>query len=281
MSDFDFDEIDKAVNGALGTEPTSEEPVSAPEENDASDQTTQSTPAARRGPSGRFMDMVHPSSDMRRSNELPARSADTANTRVPEPPTFFQAPDTPEAPETQQNNWSTPLESPFLADAKVEKRPLGGVGDAPAPLACLFTQPTEELLEAPDEELKIEASEEPLLEATTLPDPIDFSQSLQPTEVEAEEKPVEAAPIEASHDEPSPALEEVLVGPASITQQYKEQPAAPQESGAIFDTESYHQPLVAPPKKRSGAWVFLWILILVIVGAGIGATLYLYVLPNI
>jgi len=286
MSDFDFDEIDKAVNGALGTEPASEEPVLAPEEDNASDQTTQSTPAARRGPSGRFMDMVHPSSDMRRAgSEVPARTtASASDSRIPEPPAFFQTPETRETAETseaQSNNWSTPPESPFLADAKVEKRPLGGVGDAPAPLGSLFTQPTEELLEAPEEELKLEASEEPLLEATTLPDPIDFSQSLESAKQEVEEKPVEAAPIETSHDEPSPALEEVLSGPISITQQYKEQPAATQESGAIYDTESYHQALVAPVKKRSGAWVFLWIFILVIVGAGIGAALYLYVLPNI
>jgi hypothetical protein len=72
---------------------------------------------------------------------------------------------------------------------------------------------------------------------------------------------------------------EVPAGPASITQQYTEQPSANQQSGSIYDTENYHQPLAHNAKKRSGAWVILWIFLLVILGAGAGVAFYFYVLP--
>ena len=319
MSDFDFDEIDKAVNGALGTNetqtsetaetPETAEPeqrgslTSTREESSPEQPASTSMPAARRGSSGRFMDMVHPSSDMRRTNaetSSPATSTTSRSTvepasRIPEPPTFYQeakpapAPVLEEAPTQEADapseqptaDWSSPLESPFLPDAKVEKRPLGGIGDAPVPQNNFFTEPKEELLEEPEEELKIEASGEPLLEAHTLPDPIDFSESKEAAKVEEAEKPAEAETVvETNHDVPSPALEEEIAGPASITQQYKEQPSDAKQPGAIYDTESYHQPLTTPPKKRSGAWVFLWIFLLVVVGAAAGAAIYLYVLPR-
>lgn len=307
MSDFDFDEIDKAVNGVLGND-TPESAVPAPEENetaqpaqpeergsltssrDMSDKTAASMPAARRGSTGRFMDMVHPSSDMRRASSEPATEAPvptpapSAAPRVPEPPTFFKEPAVVSGEETK------PLESPFLPDAKVEKRPLGApVSDTPTPLTTLFTEPKEELLEAPEEELKLEPSDEPLIEAESLPDPIDFHNSLeaaktQNDEVSAEPTPEEPSheskPEEGNHDVPSPALNEEIAGPSSITQQYKEQPSGAQEPGAIYDTESYHQPLTTPPKKRSGAWVFLWIFLLIILGAAAGAAIYLFVLPR-
>lgn len=295
LSDFDFDELDKAVAGALSdtqpdaqpavedsldtvVEPTlKQEPAVAPP-------APRTAPAARRS-SGRFMDVVHPSSDMR------TKPGFTPPAPVPvAPPQVSQATHTVE--DTETTDWATPLESPFLPDAKVEKRPLGtmpATGDA-----------------SKEDELLLEAPDEPLLEAHTMPDPIDFVahasapsseqedtgsevlveaiQETAPAEVAVKEVSEQPAAVEVTPEEPVVKAEEAVkadepVGPASISQQYTEQPSTSPESGAIYDTESYHQPLAAAPKKKSGVWVFVWILLLLIVGAAAGAGFYFYVLP--
>lgn len=326
MSDFDFDEIDKAVNGALESDTPAEPRGSLDSSRDeATAQPASIAPAARRASGGRFMDMVHPSSVMRGGSSTATPSPLRTHTaapisRLPEPPVLFNTPQNspsqdvsaqPEEvakPEVQKpqpeiaqtpdtslgdyettDDWSAPLESPFLPGAKVEKRPLGGTAE-PTPFSLedtLFDEPKDDLLEAPEEELKIEAPDDLRLEATTFPDPIDFSQSLEAAAPAAEapapviEQPAVAELVFDEPIEPVKQADEVPVGPTSITQQYKEQSAATQESGAIFDTESYHQPLAHPVKKRSGAWVILWIFLLVLLGAGVGAGFYFYVLPMI
>ena len=340
MSDIDFDELDRAVSGALGGN-EAPAPVSAPapastpiaapapvaETPDVPDAqtinrvertslssvapglsapaapvtqaatptptSTSTAPAARRS-SGRFMDMVHPSSDMR------SRGLNTAVENRFEKPA--QAAPEPVAEVVESPAWNEPLESPFLPDAKVEKRPLGG-GDAMSAEANaavdsfsfdfqgLLDEPEEELLEAPEPQERIEA--------TTMPDPIDFANAADeanavelveanPVEIEEPAK-VEEAPVEpeiiATQPQPQPVVEasqpvvEEPVGPTSITPQYKEQASSNQESGAMYDTESYHQAVSAPVKKKSGWFTVLWILLLVLVGAGGGWAVYTYVLP--
>jgi len=312
MSDFDFDELDKAVAGASGSdvnqvitdieEPEEQRVVEIDSKPEASEsEAPKAAPAARRG-SGRFMDVVHPSSDMR------SRASSVAPSSRTEAPSFVppaskveeEAPEeeesTSDIKDTQESavgEWSKPLETPFLADAKVEKRPLGGFGP----------DPSQELLDAPEEEPKPEAPDEPLLEANNLPDPIDFAAHLasldsekedtgNPAPVE-EEKPEEPQESEQSIEqldelkEPEPETPPVLdvatseepVGPTSIQQQYEERPATEQPSGAIYDTENYHKPLAPPAKKKSGAWTIIWIILLVILGAAAGVAFYLYVLP--
>lgn len=339
MSDFDFDEIDKAVNGALeGDAPAAPRGSLDSTRQESIPQPAPTMPAARRASGGRFMDMVHPSSVMRGGNASSTPSPLRTHTaapvsRIPQPPVLysdapeaipeprFEAPQREEAPapeaqpETAKtldtslgdyeatDDWSTPLESPFLPGAKVEKRPLGGTAE-PTPFSLedtLFAEPKDELLEAPEEELMLEAPDDLRLEATTLPDPIDFSQSFEQsvpeenlsvdpilpvaaTEPAVEQTVAAAESAELIFDEPikqAQKIEEAPIGPTSITQQYKEQTAPVQESGAMYDTESYHQPLAHPVKKRSGAWVILWIFLLVLLGAGAGAAFYFYVLPMI
>jgi len=217
------------------------------------------------------MDVVHPSSDMRSSSTpVPERSVPRSEPEEavpterksdwPDPLDFHGFKDEPEtAPEPAviEEAPVNSLESPFLSDAKVEKRPLGGFPtDTPA-------EPTP-LLEAPDEELlTAETEDKPEVESVSEP------------EVQEEVKPV----IEPT-PEPTPAPVEETTVPASITQQYKEQPSTTeQSSGPIFDTESYHQPLTHTPKKKSGALVVVWIAALILVGAGAGAAVYFFVLP--
>ena len=326
MSDFDFDELDKAVSSALGgsdelqkeaAQRSEPQPQSQPESQPESEPTSEPRratppPAARRGPSGRFMDMVHPSSDMRTKTATDTASGTssasstnsvvtdttTASSRagvvsagLPKPPVFtdFNTRQSNGGAKTSPSDWSKPLESPFLPDAKVEKRPLGG---EPAP-----------------EELLLEAPDDPRLEAINLPDPIDFAAastdineddaisasaefSNTKPEVEAKEASVEPedsdlpevselAEVPELRETTEEPAEDIPVGPTSITQQYKEQSSSETVSGAIYDTETYHQPLTPPVKKRSGAWVVLWIFLLVALGAGAGAAFYLYVLPLI
>lgn len=297
MSDFDFDEIDKAVAGATSidanpapakTDSTSSA-VATPEPVVA-EQVTETPrivlPAARRN-SGRFMDVVHPSSDMR-SRTSPALVNPTVASDTQRPSFVPPVTKTEEAPEEMSDiiddatvgEWSQSHETPFLADAKVEKRPLGGVGPEP-----------QILLDAPEEEL--------LLEETSLPDPIDFAAQVEALASESEDTGI-PVPVEELADEqtieqldelkePEPSAPPVLevktseepIGPTSISQQYTEQPATQQESGAIYDTENYHQPIAPVAKTHSGVWTVVWVLLLVILGAAAGVAFYLFVLPRL
>lgn len=314
MSDFDFDELDKAVTGAISNDESDADEASL------SSATLQDTaqpvattvpveqkvaPAARRS-SGRFMDVVHPSSDMRTrtapavvpANSSPEPSFVPPVTKNEEPVTT-----TPldleddsdidalsDSLDAAVGEWIKPLESPFLSDAKVEKRPLGGVGPEPAPV----------LIEAPEEELKLEAPEEELLLEAALPDPIDFAAQQAALSSETEDTGVEEAASEPIvepeieqisqlevPEEVTPVLESVVaeepkeepIGPASITQQYTEVASSTQQSGAIYDTENYHKPLTPVAKKHSSALTIVWIILLVILGAAAGVGFYLFVLP--
>lgn len=340
MTDFDFDELDRAVAGVLN-DPSSDKsqsaaaqqpmtPVSSGEPATSSEpQPTGQAPAARRS-AGRFMDMVHPASDMLSSTRSSqSTSQDSTPVAKPLETPLIQQPSSELFETTPASEGTQPLESPFLPDAKVEKRPLGGSS---------FGQPDLPVTTEEGESSLSSSSEATPSEATHMPDPIDFAlqnqlneelaseETSQPTEpvetqpseeVEAPEeaKMLESASVEpaveqksvddeltaieaetpetinlpseddTTHPQPEPVVEEevpIPTGPTSITQQYQEQPSSTTESGAIYDTEAYHQPLVARPvKKKSGLWVIVWILLLVILGAAAGAGFYLYVLPTL
>lgn len=298
MSDFDFDELDKAVSGALGSASTPDTTAApTPREDTPSVPVAERSapiPAARRATGGRFMDVVHPSSDMRTPAPSAARTSAPASSPIPKPPVIFPSSEVTaaESTETQKSDeqsadWTKPLESPFLPDAKVEKRPLGGFGgglDAVDPEQI----PDFPLPETGEVEL-LEAPDEPRLEATATDTPAEESSEV--VEVEKEDaQPVEETPETSETPEtasapetPSsvPAPDPAEVGPIAITQQYQEKPSTEQESGAIFDTEAYHQPVAAPAKKRSGAWTILWVVLLVLVGAGLGVFGYYFILPSL
>ncbi len=337
MTDFDFDELDKAVNTVLGgpdtpvdqaasPAPTPEPQISRYEAPQAATPAPrpQSAPAVRRS-GGRFMDVVHPSSDMRTRNETPAEapaSPVNAPAIVNQPPA---KPDTSAGDLLDDFDWNTPLDSPFLPDTQVEKRPLGGSVPTGDSLRAALENDTQLLIEEPDEPRLETSVETPAVEEHTMPDPIDFAAGASVIEEVAEEKIEEPISVEipavveavavsadpvsselASDDDLSqaaaldaeshfvPGAEEVAsstigdvpaaeqnTGPVSITQQYKEKPAEAAVSGAIYDTENYHQPITAPVKKKSGAWVILWIFLILIVGGGGGAAFYFFVLPSL
>lgn len=309
MQDIDFDEIDRAVNSitsahteaqvrtapVVDTQPIVRETVAAA----PAPTPVVASPAVRRS-SGRFMDVVHPSSDMRpglsarpaapsapslhreeiveRHEDSIGRSEPTAVSSsafhwpdpVSEVPVASVPVPTPEEvpPQVDEEDDAVSLESPFLTDAKVAKRPLGAFSEvetSPSVFESSAPSPEEQLLEQPSALQPTEQTSEQPPELPVVPeDDLDLAVS---TTVAEETPAVQVA-------------ETTLTGPTSIIQQYKEQPRVEGEpSGAIFDTEAYHQPLAHATKKRSGILVAVWVIALILVGGGIGAGVYFVVLP--
>lgn len=316
MQDIDFEELDRAVNSVLGGAPVSRNTNDDVQNNETvveipttkentlpGVQTVQeapTSPAARRS-SGRFMDFVHSSSDMRANTSAPVASTEPIEQPAPQPEIAavsteeeaeqvsiaadtFSWPDpldvpqsrdiqqTPEeeyvpeepaavpsvAEEPTEEVNDTPLETPFLTDTKIEKRPLGAFSTEPVVAAPLAFPADPVVEEAP----VVPITPEPIVEAPVIVE--------TPAEVIEEPAPVA---VVTSTPEAAPT------GPISISQQYQEQPSTTdQPSGAIYDTEAYHQPLAHPAKKSSGLWVVLWILGLIILGGGVGAAVYFFAL---
>lgn len=407
MSELDFDELDKAVNNLMSGVPKVEPPktddiktldISSTLPDDSrppldqldSALTAVNGPAKKESPSpvvsspaaslatrrsGRFMDVVHPSSDMKntskpmssrqgvtieptaaaaeRSNtpaveevsiveesapthepiSSPAEHSSDAHSEWPDPLTMSGyeteedtnpvvedatevAPVASDASNKEDDDEDDsifslddieetvpePLTSPFISDAKVEKRPLGG-------LATETTSATEPVVTTPaaeeDEPIAADdpADQLPATAADVAPIlPPELQKDLMaietdgdtsapaPTVTQESTDKVVRPETEAKIDEPAivsekeetevekPAVESsVPVGPASIPQQYKEEPSTgDQTNGGIYDTNNYHQPLAHPVKKKSGWLWIVWILLLLIIGGGGAAVLYLF-----
>lgn len=308
MQDIDFDEIDRAVSSVTSSNTETNSPDV--KEATASGFTSVSTPitpreaptsfgspAARRS-TGRFMDVVHPSSDMRPTastastapivpltpsvqREVVSRDdADrrTVAERSPQslnPSSAFHWPDpinAPQLPATEPDVVApeedlipelalpaplediavSPLESPFLADAKVEKRPLGA-----------FSLPESDLPLLEDFNDQFGHVEDMVVEEA------EVIEVAEPTEKEE-------LLLEAHND----SSDLPLPGPTSISQQYTEQVSTTSEpTAAIYDTDAYHQALVHQPKKHGSGQIILWIIALILAGGGIGAAIYFFVLP--
>ena len=93
------------------------------------------------------------------------------------------------------------------------------------------------------------------------------------------EKTAALSVSEVDHVDIEPVIEPTPS--ASITQQYTEQPREEADSGAIYDTEAYHKPLVDAKKKSSGVWLAVWIVVLALIGAGAGLAFYFFILPTL
>lgn len=280
MSEFDFEELDKAVGEALGTasndrsatagRPGSDDSssrlgTSAPR--DISQDRPSPSPAARRAASGRFMDVMHPSSDMRNASNGARPLSDITRTAsvdsgavadsepvVDESPAVAPAVEEPELPfideplnseeevsevAVEEDEPSVP-ESPFIADAVVEKRPLGYV---PPETKTSDPEFTGEDMEA----IKLEAEDSVYMSEPSL----DF-------EVPAEAATTDLSAVEVDKivaDEPAPA--------------------------SIFDTPATSVTVGKKSGKKSPLVVILWILALIVLGAGAGFAVFTYVLPLI
>lgn len=182
-----------------------------------------------------------------------------------------------------------PLTSPFLADAKVEKRPLGGDNTTTVELEASEASANELSVDGDTSEPKEIDEEKPVLGDGGTVEPIPLPDELHEDVVAIESSEVmhDDAPVADSEPtmEPQPATAEPTtveqqtpVG-GSITQQYDEQPSSgDQTNGAIYDTSTYHQPLeTAASKKKSSVltWI-LWTLVLLILGATAGAAWFYF-----
>lgn len=202
--------------------------------------------------------------------------------------------------------------TPFLSDAKVEKRPLG------------FQEPSPQVVEDVADDKMATAS----VELPTVQSPVQSSDQLEqvrsgdalPEEYQSDLMAVEASELTRSEPDPMPTPEEQIapknVAPiqepthsqehihesvdidhrlepphlsnrpdstqsltTSIPRQYSETPSTgDKESGPIFDTTTYHQPLSHPAKKKSGWMWIVWILLVIALGAACGVALYFFAL---
>ena len=321
MKDIDFDELDKAVNSLMGTaasptiakdeaqsvpvSPKEDVPVvtSAPASTGApSSSVPPPTPAARpvmpaQRRSGRFMDMVHTSSDMTSSRPSPAPSreglsvaprsqtgqpmpavevtaeAASSSTSAPAWPDPLELassqPSAEPAPEAEPEPSPAPavaptepepsaqsLDSPFLTDAKVEKRPLN-------PGASADEAPAEEPVVPTD----ADETPKPFVPAELNSDLVAI-ESGEPKN----DAPAEANPIAKTET----AVPSTPSGPSSIAQQYREEPnSGDQSHAAIYDTSQFQAPLSHPAKKKSGWLWVVWVVLLLALGAGGAIALYM------
>jgi len=367
VKDLDFDELDRAVNSLVAGAPgsnTSDEPKEKTLDIDtgSSQQSTSDplvapvTPSlAGRRSTGRFMDVVHPSSDMRSALVMPERTShqgttidpsvempvttDEVKLPVPNNAPSVTTPKTNDWPDPIDFNESNknvagkndapvenkddnedadidrisdeitntldpkpdkPLDSPFLSGTKVEKRPLGSFSDE-IPTKTSISNPMSTPTSTPITQSSTTAKD--TIENDT-PLPAELQDDLLLIEADSSAQPEEKSDkitdsipatttVDVSTANPvseikpksvasEPINDEKPTGPTSITQQYKEQPSSGnQDTGAIYDTNVYHKTPMYPAKKKSSWLLILWIVILLVVGAGAGAAVYFFVLPNL
>lgn len=222
---------------------------------------------------------IAPRNEVPSAPEEPIVSAQSTNESVsrevsePSTPSVTSEPSfTPPAGE------QSPLVSPFLPDAKVEKRPLGRPVDTS--VSSSFSASSSEISMAPASNASDEISSDPDAQLPEQPLPAELDSKLLNIETSAADTPAESlnTPAEPVQLAPRPASSSATkpLAATSIPQQYKVQPkvADAGSTGTIYDTASYHQPLAHPPKKKPGwLWVVAIILILLLGAAG-GAVAY-------
>ncbi len=230
-----------------------------------------SQPTVSRPPIGRFMDVVHPSSDMRTVAKPVQPVVPPAVTPAPTP-TVQPAP-----VETTQSDAHAvakpelaPL-TPFLPDAKVEKRPLGGQSisgavQSPFDAAQPEDQPSDKA-ELP-ETTSINSEPVPLSDDTQkIPDAttIQSAKSAESPELQA----IESTPVTDVPDH----MHESIRSVESVDAEQSVAANATAE-GAIYDVNNYHQPLGHPAKRKSGWGVVVIILVIILVSGALGAAAY-------
>lgn len=158
--------------------------------------------------------------------------------------------------------------SPFLADTKVEKRPLGGSSSIPSsvpdPKPETATTPTPSRISTSDSSPKLGEDSN---EATTnqIPLPAELGQEI--TAIEADSSSQHSTKEYSSPATPS------IESASFITKQYKEKESSGDtQHAAIYDNNT--QPLLHPPKKKSGWGVVILIIALILLGGGGAAVLF-------
>lgn len=305
MQDLDFEELDKAVN-SLMPQPSDDSNNIKSTSATVSDVAVNQNPALNqptanlvsslnlinRPSTGRFMDVVHPSSDMRASLNIPQRTSSPPLVSQPAAPvaaiqtTEVKPVDKPDMPISNTENWAglpnyqssvsnTPAESPFLPDTKVEKRPLGAFSDD-----VKSVQPTIETDKTQIAEIKNtdeDITETPKVETSV----ITPNASNIPAELDSSILNIEASSSTSKNDVDMKNNPLSYTPSVSINQQYKEKPVLDKPvNGSIYDTSSYNTASSVPVKKKSSWMIVIWIIILLIIGVGSGLAFYTF-MPNL
>ena len=196
-----------------------------------------------------------------------------ASTPDPEPSTA----DTTEPPLASVIDVPAPLESPFIADAKVEKRPLNpGASFDPVDQPLQSEGTNEPAVQPTEEPLKKASLEEPQKgedEPPTTPQVPELDSDL--VAIESNEQVEVTQATETADAASQVASPSTPLGASSIAQQYKTTPSTGDQShAAIYDASQYPQPIAHPAKQRSSWWWVLWVVLLLGVGAGGAILLY-------
>ena len=164
----------------------------------------------------------------------------------------------------QPESYPAPAVSPFLAEAKVQKRPLGAYSSYNAP------------------EISEPETTEPAEQAAQKSQP-SSEQSQQPDGEQEDDQPLSGpATSEPNTDLPESDVRATTM--MSIPQQYKA-PDHPVDSATrpVFDTEEYHPPLLEATthRKSSSMWSKLFIALLILVVLVVaGYFIFMYVVKN-
>lgn len=323
MTDLDFEELDRAVNSAMspkatkknpsedkassinnGAEskkedkPSAESKITIEEKSDLRrNESLKPKPRVNSRSSGRFMDVVHPSSDMKsnilRPESKQASSQSSTDKSTSSNPAPHEMPDPLDIHEKIDDLKST-SESPFLPNAKVEKRPLGAFSDTQTQKESeeKVVNEGESIEKDSDLVQKAELNEQEgvndLFEDDAPYEPNPETRNIHlPPELQKDILDVESDPTtdklnistQKAASQTVPLGNPYLHTQTELTPQYSQKPSTEKSSGSIYDTKEYHSPLAHPAKKKSGWMIVVWILLIVSVAIGIAyyVSTYLFV----
>lgn len=316
MKDLDFDELDRAVNSLITKAPngSTQDSNISNEKPSVDTNITPPTLAARRS-SGRFMDVVHPSSDMRSSSPMPESKNNSIESSMPivnSTPITTPATDKPMIVEKpiSKSDWPDPIdfhESNQKKDQKPAQSEDEDIDKINNEITKTLSNTSDESLESPflsgakvekrplgafsnelpvsnveimsDEEKNDNKESNQDLEnkeETVAPLPAELHQDLLKIEADSSTYPEKDSSVLTTK---KPISTPELT--TSIKQQYTEKPiTSDQNSGSIYDTSSYHKNVVRPTKKKSGWMWVLWISILLVIGVGAGIVVYYFILAR-
>lgn len=303
MSEIDFDELDKAVNSIMGqpadisTAATQTKP--AVDSNDSPSQPSPQTPAVKRR--GQFMDMIHPSAKMRSVEPSAPRprvsrqgatiapglessamatdqAIDQSSTQKPLETLSSIAPSagapdsTGSAVSPTLHQAQEPQTSPFLADAKVDKRPLGSPDwSSPTVSSTDLSSQMADLNQNLTSESQSDQSSADDDNPTTTPLPAELSQDIMQIESDGATKSPEPAIVTTSNEIANSSSQAAIgARQLSIPPQYKaatpKVPLADSENQPASMYDLGDGPLKAPVKKKSSWPIIIGALLLILVG---------------
>lgn len=307
MTDLDFEELDKAVNSAMKSDSsekqTDDTNVSVDvkvESKNFDQQNTQATTQDRKilttnprqtenkvfksrqttRSTGRFMDVVHPSSDMRAGIKKDFKSEDDKK-NIPDQD-IHDMPDPIDSSSTMVKEASEEKkpssDSPFIAGAKVEKRPLGAfseminaedsMDDKKSDIKTPEDQ-TKKTTESEEDSLKDEPAYEPNTETRNVHLPPELQKDILDVESDPTTDKLNVVKHKTSNEPVALGNPYLHTAQAEISPQYKEKKSEEKTSGSIYDTKDYHSPLLHPDKKKKGWLTVLWIVLTVVAAIGL------------